>query len=358
MTLSQPVPWRVFTLADPDRLVLDFKEVDFKTADPALFDRSARITSVRFGPLRPGWSRLVAELTYPLVIKGADLNTGKSGDHAVLDVDLIKTDRPGFLAASNSAHSEIWSLPAPAAMTPMDQDDAGPMVIVLDPGHGGLDPGAQTAQISESDLMLTFARELRDVLVRAGGFQVYLTRDSDHFVSLQGRTSVAHRLGADVFISLHADSLARGNASGAAVYTLSDQASDSDSAALAHQHDRENLLIGLDLTKSDDNIAQVLMDLARQDTTPRSRALARHVLDGIENAVGEVHKHPLREAEFAVLKSADIPSILIELGFLSTQQDLTNLQDRSWRAGMAAGIRDGLVHWMDEDDALSDLRRR
>ncbi len=358
MQLSQGVPWRVFTQADPDRVILDFKEVDFADADPMAFDKSARIASVRFGPLRPGWSRLIAELETPMQIDQAGLEIDPSSGQAALVLEMSKTDRPTFLGAANPPLAEGWSLPEPVALQRIERDANAPLIVILDPGHGGLDPGAQNSGISESDLMLTFARELRDVLVRAGGYQVYLTRDSDHFVSLEGRVSVAHRLSADLFISLHADSLAAGSASGAAIYTLSEDASDKASAALAERHNREDLLIGLDLSHSDDQVAQVLLDLARLDNTPRSKAAAKHVLAGIQNAVGEVHKHPLREAGFSVLKSADIPSILIELGFLSTDADLNNLQDPAWRAGMAAGIRDGVSAWALEDAALSRLRRQ
>ena len=138
----------------------------------------------------------------------------------------------------------------------------------------------------------------------------------------------------------------------------SDDASDAASAALAERHDRDDLLSGLDLSGSDDRVADVLLDLARLDNTPRGVALARHLVDGIRNAVGTVHKRPLRRAGFSVLKAADIPSVLVEVGFLSTAADLDNLQDPIWRAGMAAGIRDGITDWALEDAALARLRRQ
>ena len=358
MTLSQGIPWRVFTQADPDRLVLDFKEVDFSQADAAQFDQSDRISSVRFGPLRPGWSRLIAELEVPLTVDRAELDVDPNNGVATLIVDLSKTGEAEFLATANPPLSDSWSLPEAVQVPRIDRDENAPLVIVLDPGHGGLDPGAETAGLSEADLVLTFARELRDALTRTGGYQVYMTRDSDHFVSLEGRVSVAHRMNADLFISLHADALAQGSASGAAIYTLSDEASDAASTALAERHDREDLLIGFDLSQSDDEVAQVLLDLARLDNAPRSKAAAKHVLAGMQRTVGAVHKHPLREAGFSVLKSADIPSILIELGFLSSDTDLIKLQDPEWRARMAAGIRDGVMAWAIEDAAVSQLRRQ
>lgn len=139
---------------------------------------------------------------------------------------------------------------------------------------------------------------------------------------------------------------------------LDEMASDAASEALAERHDRDDILAGLDLSGADDRIADVLLDIARLDNGPRSLSLAQHLLVGIENAVGEVHKRPLRRAGFSVLKAADIPSVLIELGFLSTERDRANLLDPDWRNGMAAGIRDGIAAWSLEDAALSRLRRQ
>ncbi|WP_372834077.1 N-acetylmuramoyl-L-alanine amidase family protein, partial [Puniceibacterium confluentis] len=276
---------------------------------------------------------------------------------AELLLRLGAADRAAFDARAGAPQDPRWDLPPASAVRPVPQG-AGPVVVMIDPGHGGIDPGAEAGSASEADLMLTFARELREVLLRAGGFEVAMTRDTDSFISLEGRVALAHAAGADVFVSLHADSIDEGIARGAAVYTLAEDASDAASAALAERHDRDDLLAGVDLSGADDRVANVLLDLARLDNTPRSQAMAQHLLDGIRNAVGRVHKRPLRQAGFSVLKAADIPSALIELGFLSTAGELANLQDPAWRAGMAAGIRDGLQAWALEDAALARLRRQ
>lgn len=357
LSLSQGVPWRLFTLSDPDRLVLDFGEVDWQGADPAEIDRSDRIEAVRLGVFRPGWSRLVVLLAEPLRIDSAEMKLGPDGVGATLDLQLSRSDPESFAASAGPPSDPAWVRTRPQARGTPDAED-GQTVIVLDPGHGGIDPGAQRGGVNEADLMLRFALELREVLLRAGAYRVLLTRQEDRFVSLEGRVKFAHDKGADLFISLHADALEEGVAHGAAIYTLAEEASDAASAALAERHDRDDLLAGLDLSGTDDRVAQILMDLARLDNTPRSQALATHLVEGIDNSLGEVHKHPLRQAGFSVLKSADIPSVLIELGFLSTEDDLRNLQDRAWRAGMAAGIRDGISAWALEDEALSRLRRQ
>ena len=357
LEISQGVPWRLFTLTNPNRLVMDFREVQWGEVDPNSLSASDRILAVRMGAYRPGWSRLVADLAEPMRVQTAELATDASDGGATITVRLQRTEQADFDLTAGAPRDPRWDLPAPALVDTMPPRDPNRVRIVLDPGHGGIDPGAERDGITEANLMLTFGRELQDVLRRAGGFDVILTRDGDYFVSLEARVAAARDAGADIFISLHADALAEGEARGAAVYVLSDDASDAASAALAERHNRDDLLAGLDLSQSDDRVANVLMSLARLDNAPRSEALAKHMLEGIRNAVGRVHKRPLRSAGFSVLKAADIPSVLLEVGFLSTEEDLKNLSDPIWRQGMAAGIRDGIIAWRDEDRALAPLRR-
>lgn len=358
LDMSQGVPWRLFTLDEPRRLVLDFREVDWTGADATDMDQSDSVAGLRMGPFQSGWSRMVIDLSEPLAVDSAAMRVDRESGQARLLLALSSTSAETFAEAAGVAPDPAWGGRSPSARRAAPKQSGDPVVIVLDPGHGGIDPGAQREGITEADLMLTFARELREVLLRAGNYRVELTRSEDVFVSLEARVAKAHESGADLFISLHADALAEGMAHGAAVYILAEEASDAASAALAERHDRDDLLSGLDLSGSDDRVAQVLLDLARLDNTPRSRALSGHLVAGIRNALGQVHKDPEREAGFSVLKSADIPSVLIELGFLSTERDLKNLQDPAWRAGMAAGIRDGIAAWELEDSALSRLRRQ
>ncbi|EIE51957.1 N-acetylmuramoyl-L-alanine amidase [Salipiger aestuarii] len=356
LDLSQGVPWRAFTLTDPPRLVLDFREVDWTGADSKAMVHSDAVKTLRMGPFSAGWSRLVAVLNAPMLIDRAGMRVDDASGRAALAITLRGATVEDMRASSGAPRDPRWDLPQVTLKAPSRGADA-PLRIVLDPGHGGIDPGAERGGVQEAELMLTFARELRDVLRRAG-FAVMLTRDDDVFISLEGRVAAAHDARADLFVSLHADAIEEGIAHGASVYMLDENASDAASAALAERHDRDDILAGLDLSGSDDRIADVLLDIARLDNSPRSLSLARHLLGGIENAVGEVHKRPLRRAGFSVLKAADIPSVLIELGFLSTARDRTNLQDPYWRAGMAAGIRDGIAAWAIEDAALARLRRQ
>lgn len=358
LALSQGVPFRVFTLSGPDRLILDFREVDWTGFDEAAFNESARISAVRTGSFRPGWSRLVADLSEPMLPRDVALERTDPG--ARLSLTLRPARRAAFDAAAGAPHDPRWDLPEPRGIAA--PRDGGPLRVLIDPGHGGIDPGAIVEDVQEADLMLRLAREVKEALLRsdafAQGVEVHLTRETDVFVSLERRVAIAHEIGADLFLSLHADKLAQGVARGATVYTLSETASDAASAALAERHDREDLLAGIDLTGKDDVVAGVLFDIARLDNTPRSQALAAAVAAGIENATGAVNKHPIKQAGFSVLKAADIPSILVEAGFLSTEADLRNLTDPIWRAGFAAGVRDGIAAWAAEDAALAPLRRK
>jgi N-acetylmuramoyl-L-alanine amidase len=360
LKLSQAVPYRVFTLDNPRRLVLDFREVNWSgvSADALLSGDLA--TAVRFGIYRPGWSRMVVDLAAPMVIETVEMKTNPELGDALVQLRLTAADDDEFAIRSGAINTGQWARPAIISTDqPMTRHSPdGPLIVVLDPGHGGIDPGAQRDGLSEAHLMLQFARELKEVLTRSGGFKVVLTRDEDIFVPLERRVSIARSAGAHVFLSLHADSLSDGRASGATVYTLSDSASDAASQTLAERHERSDLLAGVDLSGQDDVIADVLMGLARQETAPRGDDLADQLVVGLRQSVGDLHKNPRQFASFSVLKAPDIPSVLIELGFMSSQRDLENLTSVSWRANAARGIRDALIVWAKNDAAKALLLRQ
>ncbi|MDE9450757.1 N-acetylmuramoyl-L-alanine amidase [Aliiroseovarius sp. Z3] len=363
IAMTRAVPWRVFTLDDPQRVVVDFSELDWTGLDlEALQASSDRVVDVRAGLFRPGWTRLVLTLSAPMVVENAWMATPDSDNAtAVMRLDLAQSTPEAFSAITGAPDSAVF---APAAQQrPMPspktrQTGFGDLVVVLDPGHGGIDPGAEREGVVEADLMLTFARQLKETLLRAGGFKVVMTRDSDVFVPLEERVTIARRAGADVFLSLHADALAQGRATGATVYTLSEDATDAASRSLAERHDREDILAGVDLTRQSDEVALVLMDLARTDTTPRAEALADALVEGIYSATGSTYKTPRMKAGFSVLKAPDIPSALIELGFLSSPRDRKLLQDENWRNRAAEGIRDALQYWSLQDATKADRLRQ
>jgi len=357
--LTQAVPYRVFTLDEPRRLVVDFREVDWGGVKAADLLQGSQASSARFGLFRPGWSRMVVDLAAPMVVETAGMVTDPNDGDAMVQIRLVASDAADFSARAGVPQTPLWGVPKnTGVIRPVARQTGGALVVVLDPGHGGIDPGAQTGGESEANLMLSFARQLKEDLTRAGGFKVVLTRNEDMFVPLEARISIARAAGADVFISLHADALSEGRAAGATVYTLSETASDEASALLAERHDRNDLLAGVDLAGQDDVIAGVLMDMARVETAPRADHLADQLVKGLAAAIGRMHSRPRQSASFSVLKAADIPSVLIEIGFLSNPQDLKNLSSPEWRIKAASGIRAALVEWAARDAARAQLRRQ
>lgn len=352
--LSQAVPWRVRVLDGPPRVVVDFREVDFTGID-LIKPGPGPVVALRAGTFRPGWSRLVLALDGPMTVARAGMLTGNA---VAVELTLTPADQSVFAAQAAQPEPAEWALPTPAEVPVLPPRGEGPLVVVLDPGHGGIDPGAERDGYSEADLMLTFARELKEVLLREGGFAVVLTREEDVFVPLEHRSSVARAAGAHVFISLHADALEEGEAVGATIYTLSDEASDAAAQALAERHDRDDLLAGIDLSAQDDLVATVLMDMARTETEPRTERLALALETAITGAELRMHRHPRQEAGFSVLKAPDIPSVLVELGFLSSDRDLARLRDQDWRGRMSEAFLVALKAWAEEDAAIAALRRQ
>jgi N-acetylmuramoyl-L-alanine amidase len=355
--LSQPVPFRVFTLADPWRVAIDFREVLWDGLPEGFGAEVDGVLAVETGTaLDPGWSRIVLTLNGPMAPRIAAMETDEATGAATVRVDLVPGTEEAFLARAGLPPG-VAAESAAADRGPVARTD-GRLVIVLDPGHGGVDPGAVRGEHTEADLVLTFARELADALRRTGRAEVVLTREADVFVPLPTRVTIARAANADALVSIHADALAEGRARGATVYTLSDTASDAASAALAEQHDRADLLQGIDLSRSDDVVAGVLMDLARTETAPRAEALADRLVTAIGVADMRLHGRPRGEAGFTVLRAADIPSVLLEIGFMSDARDLENILDPGWRARMQAALVEGLLDWAETDAVRAGLLRQ
>ncbi|WP_127902746.1 N-acetylmuramoyl-L-alanine amidase [Solirhodobacter olei] len=358
LSLSRPVPYRVFTLANPPRLVLDFHEVKWSAFDAATFSRSRHVKAVRAGAIAQGWSRMVIALDGPYAVRQAEMATRNLDGGAMVQLQLAPTSHKAFLASAGAPSSGRWALPKPAPVGPPKRRQTGdrPLTVVLDPGHGGIDPGSINGVIYEKDITLSFARALREVLIR-DGLHVVMTRDKDVFVPLETRLSIARAAGADLFLSIHADAEASREARGATVYTLAKKATDRASAELAARHDRDDIMAGVNLANTDDRIATVLMDLARTENQPRSDMFAADLVKSITAAGIRMRHRPHLEAAFSVLKSPDIPSALLELGYLSSSADLRNLQDLAWRGKMEKAIAVAMDHWARQDAAQATLLR-
>ena len=339
--MSQPVPWHVHTLDGPARLIVDFAELVWD-ADPDV--QSGSVMAVNSGPYRPGWSRVVVVLREPLTVDAAEMQVMPDGS-AVLALQLLPTTAEAF--REEAGLDPVERPPVNPAPPPAP----GVLRVALDPGHGGIDPGAEDGDLHEADLMLAYARELKEALLRTGRFEVVMTREDDVFVPLSERMTLTRAAGADVFLSLHADSLDEedGVASGMTVYTLAENVTDAAALRLAERHAQNDILAGVELAGVEDEISVVLMDLARRETAPRAEALADMIVAGFRSHELAVNSNPHRSGAFTVLKAAEVPSVLIELGFLSSEKDRALLMSEAWSKRAAEAVRDALLQWADED---------
>ncbi len=338
LDLSRKIDIAAFTLADPYRVVIDLPQVTFKL--PATAGEQARglIKTFRYGLIMQGGSRIVIETKGPVRVDKAFTLAATDGMPARLVVDLAATDRASFLRTI-ALENRPARPPARAVAAPPKDNDPRP-TIVLDPGHGGIDNGTKGATGDlEKDVVLAFAKVLRDKLEASGKYRVAMTRSDDTFVALNDRVRFARAHNAALFISIHADYVAprEGTAEGATVYTLSEHASDAEAARLAEAENRADAIAGVDLTAEPDDVANILVDLAQRETKTFSLQFARTVVGELKNAA-RLHKHPLKAAGFVVLRSPDVPSVLVELGYMSTRGDLKNLTSANWRARTAAAV--------------------
>ena len=359
--LSHAVPYRVFFLADPPRLVVDFREVDFATNSPEALSGADLLPALRWGRFREGWSRLVAELPGPYGLTSAIQNQpgGDAPGGAVIHLRLDPVRERDF-TVRNDTMGALWDLPenavplaAPRGVPGLDR----PIRVAIDPGHGGIDPGAQVGPISEAAVILGFSLELAETL-RRSGIEVVATRDSDIFVPLERRMTIARAGGADLLISLHADALPEGQATGVTIYNWDPTANDRAARELAARHDRDDLLAGIDLEGAEDEIVQTLIDLARTDTQPRAGNFAGMLASDMSRSGFDMHRRPVRGAAFSVLKAPDIPSVLVELGFLTDERDRANLLDPQWRGRMAGSITRAILAWAADEQARAALLRK
>ncbi len=334
--LSRKVVMRPFTLADPYRVVVDLPPVTFQFPPDAGERGRGLVKAFRYGLMMPGGSRIVLDTTGPVRIDKAFVLDPSDGQPARLGLDLVEVSRDAFVraAADNNARRAPERAAPPAAEPPAPSAGDARPTIVLDPGHGGIDSGTRAAGSEpEKALVLDFARTLRDKLEKAGKYRVVMTRADDSFVPLADRVRFARQHNAELFISIHCDALARGEgvAEGASVYTLSEHATDDEAARLADAENRADVISGVDLSVEPDDVAGILIDLAQRETKTLSLQFAKRLVKDFGGAA-RLHKHPLKSAGFRVLKAPDVPSVLIELGYVSNRADLKELTSETWRS--------------------------
>lgn len=339
LALSEPVPFRVFTLDAPPRLVVDLAGVDPQDAAGASVS-GATADSLRIGRIGPGWARLVLALPGPLAIETAELVQDERAGQR-LEVRLGRVSPEAFAAAAG-APPGVWPAGAPARAAPGVSGQKG-LLVALDPGHGGIDPGAVREGVAEKDVVLAFAEALRTSLL-AAGFRVMLTREGDDFVALDARTAMAAADGADVFLSIHSNAVADPAVAGAIAFTLSERGSTSAAASRAAAENAADRVAGLEGPASDASVQAALADLARIETGARASALARTLIARLAPVAGGPQAQPLQSANFRVLATARQPAVLLEIGFLSNAGDRARVGDPAWRADAAAAITAALLN--------------
>jgi len=338
--LSRKIELHVFTLADPYRVVVDIPQVTFRLPPKAGETGRGLIKAFRFGLVMAGGSRIVIDLAKPARVDKAFVVDATDGAPARLVLDLAATDRENFLRkiVLDQRFGHVQTPPPPREQQSLSGDSRP--VIVLDPGHGGIDTGTKgpNGQM-EKDIVLDLAKRLEGKIEAAGKYRVLLTRSDDTFVPLAERVRFAREAGAALFMSIHADSLPHreGDAQGATVYTLSETATDPAAARLAEQENRADVIAGVDLKDQPEDVAGILIDLAQRETKTFSVEFANKLV-GVMKRTTRLHKEPIKSAGFRVLRAPDVPSVLVELGYVSNKEDLQSLLSDSWRDHTAAAI--------------------
>ncbi len=383
--ISRPTDFRAFMLQGPPRLVVDLPSFDWRAGNPK-GDLGNLIGTVRQGILQPGISRIVIDLHKQATLQSAFvLPAGPNiSDRVVIDVapapagwtaaqermfGKLNSSAPrlqldpitnnsqtppspknesGFLKAPPQKPGSIQEAAPPAvndAPPPVIKSTGkGPKpMIVIDAGHGGNDPGAKGANgTHEKTVTLAAAKELKDRLESTGRYRVHLTRSTDKFIKLQDRVLIGRKQGADLFISLHADSIDKPSVSGASIYTLSNTASDAQTAKLAARENQADLIAGVDLSHEDKQVANILIDLAMRDTMNQSKFFANTVVKQAQRQGIRLLEKPHRFAGFAVLKAPDVPSVLIEMGFMSNRKEVDQLSSPAYRKKIVSAVADGI----------------
>jgi N-acetylmuramoyl-L-alanine amidase len=373
ITLTQRSDFKVFTLADPYRVVIDMSEVDWKVKSGTKLSGQGLVAGMRYGLFKAGTSRVVLDLMEPSEVARAEFVPPANGEPLRLLVDLrpvadtqfraqlknstvsysaIAAIAPATKPAKTAARTSTGSgtgavtgaMGGSAAKQPIEEPKRGKPLIVIDPGHGGIDPGAVGSTINEKQLTLAVAKVLKKELEDTGKFRVLLTRSRDVYIPLRERFGLAREKGAELFISLHADSHNNPLTRGASVYTLSEKASDAESAALAAKENKSDIIAGVDLSKQSNVVSNILIDLAQRDTKNMSTRFASLLVRELKEQtmlLGNTH----RFAGFAVLKAPDVPSVLVEMGYISSSKDEALLSSSGHQKKLARAVRKAVENY-------------
>ncbi len=334
--LNRKIEVHGYTLANPNRVVIELPDVSFDLPVGAGKQARGLVSAFRYGQFAQGKGRIVIDLREPARIDKTFVLAAVDDQPARLVIDLVRTDAATFL--KNALVPEPAKAVSARPQAKLTGTDTRPL-IVIDPGHGGPDSGAQAKTgDEEKEVVLDVGKRLRDQLLKTNRFRVVMTRDDDYYVPLDERVAIARTNNAALFISIHADSLSKGagEASGATIYTLSERASDSEAQNLADKENDSDKFAGY-LARQPDDIANILFDLAQRNTKNHSALFARTLVGSLKGNA-RLHKSPIRSAGFVVLKSPDVPSVLLELGYLSSPDDLKQMTSEAWREKVTAAV--------------------
>ena len=358
--LSDAVDFRAFVLADPYRIIVDLPEVKFLMPTGVGAKGKGLVNAFRFGLFAPGKSRIVIDVVEPVLIDKAFVRAAENGQPARLVIDLVRTSREEFdkqrqkqtvmrSMTPGKFETSTEKLAAARPDAPGRAESPGKKnkpVIVLDPGHGGVDPGATSLNgIYEKNIVFAFCQMLKAKLDATGKYRVVMTREDDIFIPLQERVDRARKEQADILLSVHADAIDRKHAfalaaeiRGASIYTLSEEASDEFAKITAANENKSDILAGAELAgATDDDLASILIDLMHRETKNLSVSFARQLLASLKGNV-ELTAKPHRFANFRVLKAQEVPSVLLELGYLSQKEDERSLTSEEWRSKVSDAI--------------------
>lgn len=340
--LSDPVNLRTFTLNNPDRVVIDMPAVSWHLQGPPRPSARSAVRSYRYGLFRPGNSRFVIDLNQPVRTSDILVLPPEGGHGYRVVIDLFPIARTEFdrtagwpvdLKARENA-AEIASLPP----TGTPRLRTSKKTVVIDAGHGGIDPGTQGVDGTlEKDIVLAEAKRLHQAL-EARGYEVHMTRDSDVYIPLRQRVRIARSWHADLFISIHADSNHDPSVTGLSVYTLSEEGSDKEAAALAKKENDADKLAGVDLSGDNSAVAPILIDLAQRDTMNKSSHFAENAIAELAHKTDILPRQPHRSGALVVLKAPDVPAVLVELGYLSNQHDARQMKSAAWQVRVANAL--------------------
>ncbi|WP_196502809.1 N-acetylmuramoyl-L-alanine amidase family protein [Aestuariivirga litoralis] len=342
VAVSEPVSFSAMVVNNPGRVIIDLPKLDTDVAPGAGGTGAGIVSSYHYQQAPDGKARIILETRTPTVISWSTVKPAEPGKSPRLMLDLVAADATlDIKKADDLQTGSVTKAPAAPSLPKH--------VIVLDPGHGGIDGGAVSHDgVKEKDVVFAYAQSLKAALTETGRFDVLLTRDDDKLIKLEDRVKFARDHKADLFVAIHADMLRDQSVRGTTVYTVSDKASDDVAEALAQKENRADLLAGVDLGKQKEEVASTLINLMQRESKAQALHFAKLTVSAIR-PVTEFTGQPMRAANFAVLKAPDVPSVLIELGYLSNTADKGMLTSNQWRKEMSESMTKAVIGYFKQD---------